>query len=223
MDTLYENILRPILFTQDPETMHELALKAMSIVGAVPPLRAAMEYFSLIKTPKPIKLFGLKFPNRVGLAAGFDKDAYAWRGAAALGFGHVEIGTISMLKQTGNPRPRIFRYPSSEAVVNGCGFPNDGAEQIAARLAKVLGGNRELTRKCPLGINIGKSKITPLEDAASDYLFSFNALADFADFFVINVSSSEGCKARTICQICFPQSQRQMTTVRKSSVFRGYR
>ncbi len=189
MDTLYENILRPILFTQDPETMHELALKAMSIVGAVPPLRAAMEYFSLIKTPKPIKLFGLKFPNRVGLAAGFDKDAYAWRGAAALGFGHVEIGTISMLKQTGNPRPRIFRYPSSEAVVNGCGFPNDGAEQIAARLAKVLGGNRELTRKCPLGINIGKSKITPLEDAASDYLFSFNALADFADFFVINVSS----------------------------------
>ena len=109
MDTLYENILRPILFTQDPETMHELALKAMSIVGAVPPLRAAMEYFSLIKTPKPIKLFGLKFPNRVGLAAGFDKDAYAWRGAAALGFGHVEIGTISMLKQTGNPRPRIFR------------------------------------------------------------------------------------------------------------------
>ena len=87
MDTLYENILRPILFTQDPETMHELALKAMSIVGAVPPLRAAMEYFSLIKTPKPIKLFGLKFPNRVGLAAGFDKDAYAWRGAAALGFG----------------------------------------------------------------------------------------------------------------------------------------
>ena len=189
MDPLYENIIRPVLFTQDPETMHELALKAMTIVGAVPPLRVAMEYFNLIKTPNPIKLFGLEFPNRVGLAAGFDKDAYAWRGAAAFGFGHVEIGTVSMLKQAGNPRPRMFRYPSEEAIVNGCGFPNDGAEQIAARLAKVLGKNRALTKKCPLGINIGKSKITPLEEAASDYLFSFNALADYADFFVINVSS----------------------------------
>lgn len=189
MDPLYENIIRPALFTQDPETMHELALRAMTIVGAVPPLRAAMEYFNLIKTPKQIKIFGLEFPNRVGLAAGFDKDAYAWRGAAAMGFGHVEIGTVSMLKQAGNPRPRMFRYPSSEAIVNGCGFPNDGAEQIAARLSKVLGKRRDITKKCPLGINIGKSKITPLEEAAADYLFSFSALADFADFFTINVSS----------------------------------
>lgn len=106
-----------------------------------------------------------------------------------MGFGHVEIGTVSMLKQAGNPRPRMFRYPSSEAIVNGCGFPNDGAEQIAARLSKVLGKRRDITKKCPLGINIGKSKITPLEEAAADYLFSFNALADFADFFTINVSS----------------------------------
>ena len=106
MDSLYENIIRPVFFTQDPETMHELALKAMTIVGAVPPLRSAMEYLNLVKTPNPVKVFGLEFPNRVGLAAGFDKDAYAWRGAAAFGFGHVEIGTVSMLKQAGNPRPR---------------------------------------------------------------------------------------------------------------------
>lgn len=189
MDPLYENIIRPILFTQDPEAMHELALKAMTIVGAVPPLRAAMEYFNLIKTPKPVNLFGLNFPNRVGLAAGFDKDAYAWRAAAAFGFGHIEIGTISMHKQPGNPRPRMFRYPSDEAVVNSCGFPNDGSEQIAARLAKVFGKNKKYVKKFPLGINIGKSKVTPLEEAASDYLASFNALADYADFFVINVSS----------------------------------
>lgn len=189
MDSLYENIIRPVFFTQDPETMHELALKAMTIVGAIPPLRSAMEYLNLVKTPNPVKVFGLEFPNRVGLAAGFDKDAYAWRGAAAFGFGHVEIGTVSMLKQAGNPRPRIFRYPKDEAIVNGCGFPNDGVEQIAVRLAKVLDGHRDITKKCPLGINIGKSKVTPLEEAANDYLFSFNALANFADFFVINVSS----------------------------------
>lgn len=188
MDALYENILRPLFFTQNCEAAHDMALKAMQVVGAIPPLRAAMEYFSLVKAPKPIKVFGLDFPNRVGLAAGFDKDAKVFRAASAFGFGHVEIGTISMLKQAGNPRPRMFRYPQREAVVNACGFPNDGAEQISKRLADMLGGKKR-QGKCPLGINIGKSKITPLEDAANDYLFSFNALADFADFFTINVSS----------------------------------
>ena len=189
MDVFYEKIMRPILFTQNPELAHDLALKAMRVVSAVPPLRAAMEYLNLVKTEKPVKLFGLDFPNRIGLAAGFDKDAYIWRAAAAFGFGHVEIGTVSKFKQAGNPKPRLFRYPYAEAVVNACGFPNDGAEEIAKRLAVAMGKNRAITKKCPLGINIGKSKITPLEEAAEDYLFSFSALADYADYFTINVSS----------------------------------
>ncbi len=189
MDVFYEKIMRPILFTQNPELAHDLALKAMRTVSVLPPLRVAMEYLNLVKTEKPVKLFGLEFPNRVGLAAGFDKDAYVWRAAAAFGFGHVEIGTISRFKQPGNPKPRLFRYPYAEAVVNSCGFPNDGAEEISKRLASVLDRNRTITKKCPLGINIGKSKITPLEEAAEDYLYSFNSLADYADFFVINVSS----------------------------------
>ncbi len=187
MDAFYEKILRPIFFTQNPEVAHDMAIRAMKVVGAVAPLRALMEYFTLVKTQKQVNVFGVDFPNRVGLAAGFDKDAHAFRAAAAFGFGHIEIGTISMHKQPGNPKPRMFRYPDLEAVVNSCGFPNDGAELIAKRLeATVTKKGRKL---CPLGINIGKSKITPLESAAEDYLFSFNALAKFADFFVINVSS----------------------------------
>ncbi len=187
MDAFYEKVLRPILFTQNPEVAHEMALQAMKVVGAVPPLRALMEYFTLIKTKKPVNVFGVEFPNRVGLAAGFDKDAYAFRAAAAFGFGHVEIGTISMHKQPGNPKPRMFRYPDLEAVVNSCGFPNDGAEEISKRLANTV--TRKGRKTCPLGINIGKSKITPIENAAEDYLFSFSSLAEYADFFVINVSS----------------------------------
>jgi len=189
MDVFYEKLARPVFFTQNPEFAHDLALRAMHVVSVVAPLRYAMEKLNMVKTQKPVKVFGLEFPNRVGLAAGFDKDATVWRAAAAFGFGHIEIGTISKLKQAGNPKPRMFRYPEAEAIVNSCGFPNDGAEEIAKRLASVFGKNRNITRKCPLGVNIGKSKITPLEEAAEDYLFSFNALADFADFFTINVSS----------------------------------
>lgn len=186
MDPIYEKIVKPIFFKQDPEKIHDLAIKAMHFVGSVAPIRATMEKINLVRDEKPTKLLGLEFPNKVGLAAGFDKDAHAWRAAAAFGFGHLEIGTISMHKQSGNPKPRIFRYPQESAIVNSCGFPNDGAEAIAARLRKTC---NKKTKKIPLGINIGKSKVTPLEEAAKDYEFSYNALAEFADFFVINVSS----------------------------------
>ena len=127
IDAFYEKILRPLLFRQNPEAAHDLALQAMKVAGAVAPLRAAMEHLNLVRTKKQVNVFGIDFPNRVGLAAGFDKDAHVFRAAAAFGFGHVEIGTVSMLKQSGNPKPRIFRYPDLEAVVNSCGFPNDGA------------------------------------------------------------------------------------------------
>ncbi len=181
--------MRPVLFAQNPELAHDMALRAMRIAGSIPLLRALMEMFTLVKTPRPVKIFGLNFPNRVGLAAGFDKNAELFNAAGAFGFGHLEIGTVTMLKQPGNPKPRMFRYPKYEAVVNSCGFPNDGAEEIAGRLASSLGKIPRAKRKIPVGVSIGKSKITPIEDAARDYIFSFNALADFADFFVINVSS----------------------------------
>jgi dihydroorotate dehydrogenase len=128
----------------------------------------------------------LKFPNAVGLAAGFDKNARAWPAAAALGFGHVEIGTVTALAQPGNPTPRMFRYPPQEAVINRMGFNNDGAEAVAARLATQPGPGQ---RRIPLGVNLGKSKVTDLERATEDYLASFARLADHADYLVLNVSS----------------------------------
>jgi dihydroorotate dehydrogenase len=133
-----------------------------------------------------VQAFGLSFPNTVGLAAGFDKHATAWPAAAALGFGHVEIGTVTAHAQSGNPRPRVFRYPAEEAVINRMGFNNRGAEAVAARLAKQPARGR---RRIPLGINLGKSKVTAIEQAPEDYLASFARLADYADYIVLNVSS----------------------------------
>jgi dihydroorotate dehydrogenase len=139
-----------------------------------------------ISRVKPIDVFGLRFPNAVGLAAGFDKNARAWPAAAALGFGHVEIGTVTALAQPGNPRPRVFRYPEHEAVINRMGFNNEGSEAVARRLARYPGPGR---RRIPLGVNLGKSKATDIEKAAEDYLLSFQRLADHADYLVLNVSS----------------------------------
>jgi dihydroorotate dehydrogenase len=128
----------------------------------------------------------LNFPNAVGLAAGFDKNGFAWPAAAALGFGHVEIGTVTLHPQPGNPRPRAFRYPAEGAVINRMGFNNAGAAALADRLARLPGPGR---RPIPLGINLGKSKVTPLDQALEDYLGSFKLLADHADYMVVNVSS----------------------------------
>lgn len=186
MDPIYQKIIRPIFFTQDPEKVHEMAIKAMQLVSAVAPVRSFMEMLHFVKDEKPAEVFGVKFPNKIGLAAGFDKDAHVWRACSAFGFGHVEIGTVTKHSQAGNPKPRVFRYPAQEALVNSFGFPNDGAEAIAKRLEKVY---NKKSKKIVLGVNIGKSKITPIEEAAEDYIFSYNQLARFADFFVINVSS----------------------------------
>jgi dihydroorotate dehydrogenase len=158
------------------------------MLGALSPLRRALE--ALVSPPgaalRPVSAFGVEFPNAVGLAAGFDKDARAWPAAAALGFGHVEIGTVTALAQPGNPRPRVFRYPPREAVINRMGFNNAGAAAVASRLARQPRPGR---RRIPLGINIGKSRAAPLEQAAGDYLESFGRLADFADYVALNVSS----------------------------------
>jgi dihydroorotate dehydrogenase len=188
MGWFYENFFRRAFFQLDPETAHELSVRALALLGAVPPLCRAFEHFNRLPAAqaRPVGAFGLKFPNAVGLAAGFDKNALAWPAAAALGFGHVEIGTITRLEQPGNPRPRLFRYPAQEAVINRMGFNNRGAEKIAAHLARQRGPGR---RRIPIGINFGKSKAAPLDQAVADYLGSFELLADHADYLAINVSS----------------------------------
>ena len=188
MGLIYEKLVRRALFALDAEHAHELGIDALTVLAALPPLCRLMESWNGLPAAqsRPVEAFGLKFPNAVGLAAGFDKNASAWPAAAALGFGHVEIGTVTALRQPGNDRPRAFRYPASEAVINRMGFNNHGAEAVARRLARRAGPGH---RRIPLGINIGKSKVAPLDQAVADYLVSFNLLAGHADYLVLNVSS----------------------------------
>lgn len=188
MGWLYQNTVKPALFRLQPETAHELGVHALALLGQLRPLCAVLERLHQLPAGlhRPVECWGLKFPNAVGLAAGFDKNGRAWPAAAALGFGHVEIGTVTLHAQPGNPRPRAFRYPTAGAVINRMGFNNAGAAALAARLAKLPGPGRRLI---PLGINLGKSKVTPLDRAAEDYLGSFRLLADHADYLVVNVSS----------------------------------
>lgn len=198
MGMLYDHGLRPLLFALDPERAHALGLRGMSLLAACAPLRALLERSVAPGGSRPIQLAGLSFPNAVGLAAGFDKEAVGWRAAAALGFGHVEVGTVTRLAQPGNPAPRMFRYPDRRAVVNRLGFPNGGAEAIAARLAKGPGRG---ARAIPLGINIGKSKVVDAADAAAvaeDYLGSLRSLAPHADYLTVNISSPNTPGLRTL-------------------------
>ena len=136
---------------------------------------------------RPLRLFGLDFPNPVGLAAGMDKNAVALPAWQAMGFGFLEAGTITALAQPGNEKPRCFRFPSQEALINRMGFNNRGASAAAKRLRRLKASRR--WPSIPVGINIGKSKVTPLENAASDYATSYNLLLPYGDYFVINVSS----------------------------------
>ncbi len=188
MGWLYKNVAKPAFFRLDPEHAHEVAVNGLALLGRLPPLCALLERWHRLPPAlhRPVECFGLKFPNAVGLAAGFDKNGRAWPAAAALGFGHVEIGTVTLHAQPGNPRPRAFRYPAEQAVINRMGFNNEGAAAVAARLAKLPGPGR---RSIPLGVNLGKSKVTPLHEALEDYLGSFRLLADHADYVVVNVSS----------------------------------
>ena len=146
--------------------------------------------------PNPKTLFGLTFPNPIGLAAGFDKNGVALPAWAALGFGFIEIGTVTARQQPGNPRPRIFRYPSQQALINRLGFNNDGADIIANRLRKLRASGR--WPQVPVGINIGKSKLTPIDEVSADYLHSFRRLQNFADYIVLNVSSPNTPGLRTL-------------------------
>ena len=181
----YEKFVRPLLFLFDPETAHHLALGWLRRSSHVDLALKALRRFQ--PSAKPKTVFGITFPNPVGLAAGFDKNGVALPAWAALGFGFIEIGTVTAKPQPGNPRPRIFRYAEQHALINRLSFNNDGADMVANRLRHLKESGR--WPKVPVGINIGKSKITPLEEAPADYLHSFRRLRNFADYIVLNVSS----------------------------------
>jgi len=186
MGILYEKIVRPGLFLLDAERAHNCATVGLKVLSHLGPITEVLRVINQVRCQTPIHLFGLDFPNAVGLAAGMDKNAEFPRGAAALGFGHVEVGAVTPLRQPGNPRPRMFRYPKFFALVNRMGFNNHGADIVAKRLTRKYPKQK---RRTPLGINLGKGKTTNLEDAIEDYLVTFKKLADQADYFSINVSS----------------------------------
>ncbi|GAA4423612.1 quinone-dependent dihydroorotate dehydrogenase [Actinokineospora soli] len=178
---VYQQLVRRVLFSLgggDPEVAHERTVGALARLGpAVRPLR------KVLGPQTPATVFGLRFPSRVGLAAGMDKDGRALRAWPGLGFGFVEVGTVTRHAQPGNPKPRLFRLPDSGAVINRMGFNNAGADALAVRLA--LTGPIGV----PIGVSIGKSKVTPVEDAVEDYLHSLRVLKPHADYFAVNVSS----------------------------------
>ncbi len=181
----YQRLVRPLLFALGPETAHHVALAVLRLCMSSRSLASLLGTFQ--PPARPTTVFGLNFPNSIGLAAGFDKNGVALLAWEALGFGFVEIGTVTALAQPGNPKPRIFRYPAQQALINRLGFNNDGAVAIANRLNKLRTGGR--WPRLPIGINIGKSKATPLEQAPDDYLQSFRLLHPFADYIVLNISS----------------------------------
>lgn len=186
MSWFYRTAIRPNLFKYNAEEIHGVTLHALGWASRHEFICDAMESF-FAPPQLPVDLLGLKFPNPIGLAAGMDKLGEAVPAWAAMGFGFTELGGVTWHAQPGNPQPRIFRAIADEAIVNRMGFNNEGAEALAEKLKtwKTLGR----WPKHPVGINLGKSKITPLETAAEDYANSFRVLRDLADFFVVNVSS----------------------------------
>jgi len=179
---MYKLLVKPLLFLIRPEKAHHITtylLRTMFRIPGIPYMMRKMWVVQDIRLER--ELWGIKFPNPVGLAAGFDKDALFFQEMAALGFGFVEIGTLTPKAQPGNPQPRLFRLPADEALINRMGFNNGGVEDAIPRLKKK--GN------IIVGGNIGKNKVTPNDEAVSDYTTCFHALYPYVDYFVVNVSS----------------------------------
>ncbi len=189
---IYKFAIRPLLFNvlkADSEWLHQQTIRSFSWLSQTPASWAnqrLQKSLCLYDSRLEQNLFGLNFPNPVGLAAGFDKDGVAANIWSNLGFGFAELGTVTFHAQPGNPPPRLFRLPLDKAALNRMGFNNRGAAAMAERLAEE---KQKLTQSIPIGINLGKSKVTPLEEAAQDYLDSFRLLKDLGDYFVVNVSS----------------------------------
>jgi dihydroorotate dehydrogenase len=180
---MYKLLVRPILFLFDPEKIHYFTFSALKFLGRIPLMKSFLSFLFVKDSPSLEKeLFGIKFKNPVGLAAGFDKDAKLIDELACLGFGFIEIGTLTPKPQPGNDRPRLFRLPEDQALINRMGFNNEGALAAVERLKK-----RKST--IVVGGNIGKNKVTPNENAVDDYNYCFEALYPYVDYFVVNVSS----------------------------------
>jgi dihydroorotate dehydrogenase len=175
-------LFRPLLFKLNPEHAHRLTLRMIRLAGDIQPVNALIRS-TYLAPDHPVQVFGLKFSNPIGLAAGYDKDGIGWRGLASLGFGHIEIGTVTLKPQPGNPQPRLFRLPEERALINRMGFPGMGAEFVVQQISKPHPKN------LVLGVNIGKNKDTPLEAAAKDYLALLRLFADRADYLTVNISS----------------------------------
>jgi dihydroorotate dehydrogenase len=188
---VFERVVRPVLFRVgggDAERAHEFALHRLAGLGGVARALVRRRY----ATDAPVEVFGVRFPNAVGLAAGMDKNGVALPAWPALGFGFVEVGTVTAHAQPGNDRPRLFRLRDSEAIINRMGFNNAGAAALADRLKAVgpIG--------VPLGVSLGKSKVTPLDAAVEDYLTSYRLLHPYADYIAVNVSSPNTPGLRTL-------------------------
>lgn len=174
-----------VLKRLDPEFTHEWGMRVIALAGMWP-VRSVLRKRTAPAPSQRVHALGLTFGSPVGLAAGFDKNAVAIRGMYALGFDHVEVGTVTALPQNGNPKPRLFRLPDDQALINRMGFNNDGAQVVAARLRALRAQGGELPI---IGVNIGKSRVTAISDATADYVASAALLAPLADYLVVNVSS----------------------------------
>lgn len=175
-------LIKAFLFLFKPETAHDLAMRGLQFVFSIPLLGKWIENSFKISHAKPVEMNGIVFPNAVGLAAGFDKDAKWLHLLKKLGFGHVEVGTVTPKAQPGNPAPRLFRLPIDNALINRMGFNNEGVDAMVNRLKKRPDG-------LIVGGNIGKNKVTPNEEAINDYVYCFEALYDYVDYLVVNISS----------------------------------
>ncbi|WP_424494720.1 quinone-dependent dihydroorotate dehydrogenase [Salinimicrobium sp. GXAS 041] len=179
---MYKSFLRPLLFKMDPEEVHHFSFNSLRRLQKIPGMKNFFRSRFLLEDPRLQKeVFGLQFKNPVGLAAGFDKDAKLYNELSNLGFGFIEIGTLTPKPQPGNEKKRLFRLKEDEAIVNRMGFNNGGVEAAVERLKK--------NKNVLIGGNIGKNKTTPNEKAVDDYLICFDAIFDYVDYFVVNVSS----------------------------------
>ena len=182
---LYKSLIRPLLFLGDPEKTHEQTLVLLSKIA---PFESILKRLFCVRDERlQVRVGPLIFPNPVGLAGGFDKNAVAVKAIAGLGFGFIEIGAVTALAQPGNPKPRLYRLPEDLALINRLGFNNEGAAVIAGRLRTLRSNGTCL--KIPLGINIGRSKIVETKDAVADFVSAFDQLYPYGDFFTLNVSS----------------------------------
>lgn len=181
----YKNLFWPVLSQFDPEVVHEQTLRALALAQSTLPGRIMLQQLAGWAPETAVSLFGLTFPNVIGMAAGFDKDVRVATGLGKLGFGHIEVGTLTPKPQAGNPHPRIFRLSEDGALINRMGFPNGGVDSAVPRLQKLAGRSRRYV----LGVSLGKQKETPLAEAANDYLYVMQKVYAYSDYLVINISS----------------------------------